>query len=88
MSAYAIDNIVNEIHAAVDNGFLMVHSDRGEGAYRVTLVGETPVACTCKGYTYHGHCKHLDRAVALVNLVTDIVTDATNVAVKSARRAA
>lgn len=35
---------------------VQVPSSRGDGtAYTVAIDGST---CTCKGHTYHGHCKH------------------------------
>ncbi|HWG47715.1 MAG TPA: hypothetical protein VN688_33430 [Gemmataceae bacterium] len=43
-----------------DNG-----SDKGE-AYDVLLAGRDS-SCTCKGNTYHGHCKHVESLTALLN---------------------
>jgi hypothetical protein len=31
-------------------------------AYRITVVADWPVACTCRGYAGHGRCNHLDLA--------------------------
>jgi hypothetical protein len=47
--------------AASERGFAMIPSARPEGEpCRVTLVGGKPVAGTCRGFTYHGHCYHVD----------------------------
>ena len=41
-------------HPDPRNGF-----KRDDIEYRVTLVNGQAVACTCYGFHYHGHCKHM-----------------------------
>jgi hypothetical protein len=45
-----------------EDGRICARSSDGVNRYAVTL-GADP-ACTCKGFTYHGYCYHLDAAVA------------------------
>ena len=65
-----IDRVVAAIMAAklLQEPFLteaFVHSEskpESKTEYRVTKVGNTPVACTCPGFHFRGRCKHLDMA--------------------------
>jgi hypothetical protein len=43
-------------------------SDASERTYHVHLDAQLGDSCTCKGFTYKSHCKHLDACKKLVAL--------------------
>jgi hypothetical protein len=52
-------------HRTFVPGVAFVESDSQPGIfYQLTGVGRGPVTCTCKGFTFHLHCKHSRAAVS------------------------
>jgi hypothetical protein len=52
-------------------------SDGAESSYTVSVgVAGSPCSCTCRGFLRHGHCKHVEAAVAILDngwMRTDLV---------------
>lgn len=38
-----------------------------ETEYRVTVVDDTVVACTCRGFHYRGECRHIKEVQARID---------------------
>ncbi|HWG41328.1 MAG TPA: hypothetical protein VN688_00980 [Gemmataceae bacterium] len=62
--------LLTPIPSDFGTGFHLLKGDNGDGSpreeYDVLLAGRDS-SCTCKGHTYHGHCKHVESLTALHN---------------------
>jgi hypothetical protein len=66
VQAYGLTPLPSDFGVA----FRIDKADRGDGQteeYDVLLHGRES-SCTCKGHTYHGHCKHVESLTRLQRL--------------------
>lgn len=66
------DLVRSALRSAQERGHQMVTSSNGRDQYRVTFSDRRPVACTCRGFTYRGHCRHLDEMRAVVEMAAAV----------------
>src|SRR6185312_6806627 len=61
--------LLTPISSDFGTAYHLLKSDNGSGdseEYDVLMNGRDS-SCTCKGNTYHGHCKHVESLTALLN---------------------